>query len=86
MLVHVGTRGRGGGCGRGKRCELMFTLAARRSRECEVLSEIVNMDDDLLFLTESSYQKWEMLKIRIGVHELIKKENGMVNFIHYIVI
>ncbi|GBP53851.1 hypothetical protein EVAR_42571_1 [Eumeta japonica] len=55
-------RERGGGSGRGG--------LARRLRECGVLSENVNMDDDILFLIENSYVKWKMTKIRIGVHEI----------------
>ncbi|GBP46699.1 hypothetical protein EVAR_86952_1 [Eumeta japonica] len=47
------------------------TTAARRWRsECGLLSEVVNVDDERLFLIEHSYVRWKMTKIRIGVHEI----------------
>ncbi|GBP64203.1 hypothetical protein EVAR_35592_1 [Eumeta japonica] len=51
----------------------LFTLPARRMRECDLLSEVVNMDDGLLFLIENSQVRREMTKIRIGVQEMNKE-------------
>ncbi|GBP50043.1 hypothetical protein EVAR_39620_1 [Eumeta japonica] len=73
MYLFTLKRGCEGGSGRGGLAELgvhNFTLAVRRLRECDVLSEVVNMNGDLLFLIENSDVRWEMTKVRIDAHEI----------------